>query len=143
MTDRVERFAAHKAEINRLAEVLIEAWAKAEPNHNVTKFPSSYVATFADMARAVIATNTLAERVMPEQSVETLATKPSMSLSERTALCDRIMVLEIALRCVMQTLAWQCFGACRGYSEQLLTPVEAESVAISALHTIVTKGNSL
>lgn len=38
-----------------VARVLISAWANAEPNHVVTKFPVSYVATFADMARAVVA----------------------------------------------------------------------------------------
>lgn len=41
-------------EIDRVAKLLMDAWAKAEPDHNVTKYPVSYVATFADMARAVV-----------------------------------------------------------------------------------------
>lgn len=45
---------SRKAEVNRVAKLLMDAWAKAEPNHNVTKYPASYVATFADMARAVV-----------------------------------------------------------------------------------------
>ncbi len=42
------------AEINHIAQILIDAWAKAEPDHGVTLHPVSYVATFADMARAVV-----------------------------------------------------------------------------------------
>jgi len=44
-----------RAEVDRVARILIAAWAKAEPDHGVTKHPVSYRATFADMARAVIA----------------------------------------------------------------------------------------
>jgi hypothetical protein len=38
-----------------MATLLQAAWAKAEPLHPVTKYPTSYWATFADMARAVLA----------------------------------------------------------------------------------------
>lgn len=41
-------------EIDRVAGILMDAWAKAEPDHGVTKYPTSYIATFADMARAVV-----------------------------------------------------------------------------------------
>ncbi len=41
-------------EIDRVAAILTAAWAKAEPDHDVTRYPTSYVATFVDMARAVI-----------------------------------------------------------------------------------------
>lgn len=41
-------------EIDRVARILMGAWAKAEPDHGVTKYPTSYVATFVDMARAVV-----------------------------------------------------------------------------------------
>lgn len=44
----------HAAEIDRIAKLLMDAWAKAEPDHNVTKHPVSYVATFVDMARAIV-----------------------------------------------------------------------------------------
>jgi hypothetical protein len=40
--------------VNHLAKILMEAWAKAEPSHGVTLHPTSYIATFADMARAVV-----------------------------------------------------------------------------------------
>jgi hypothetical protein len=44
----------HAAEIDRIAGMLIAAWAKAEPDHGVTKHPTSYVATFVDMARVIV-----------------------------------------------------------------------------------------
>ena len=37
-----------------LTEVLFEAWSDAEPKHDVTLYPTSYMETFADMARAVM-----------------------------------------------------------------------------------------
>ena len=43
-----------RAEIDRIAKLLIDAWAKAEPDHRVTLYPTSYIATFVDMARAVV-----------------------------------------------------------------------------------------
>jgi len=42
-------------EVDRVARLLQAEWAAAEPKHGVTKFPASYVATFADMARVVCA----------------------------------------------------------------------------------------
>lgn len=44
----------NKKRIDSVAKVLFEAWAEQEPDHMITKFPLSYMATFADMARAVI-----------------------------------------------------------------------------------------
>ena len=41
-------------EIDRVARLLMEVWAKAEPAHPVTKYPVSYIATFVDMARAIV-----------------------------------------------------------------------------------------
>jgi hypothetical protein len=41
-------------EIDRVAAILMAAWAKAEPKHKVTLYPTSYIATFVDMARAVV-----------------------------------------------------------------------------------------
>jgi transcriptional regulator NrdR family protein len=38
-----------------------------------------------------------------------------------------------ALKEVTQTLVWQQFGSCRGYSENLLTPNEAETLAKAVL----------
>lgn len=43
------------AEVNRITKILVDAWARAEPNHGVTLHPVSYAATFVDMARAIIA----------------------------------------------------------------------------------------
>ena len=42
------------AEIDRVARLLMNAWAKAEPSHGVTLHPTSYIATFVDMARAIV-----------------------------------------------------------------------------------------
>lgn len=41
-------------EIDRVARLLMAAWAKSEPDHGVTLHPQSYIATFVDMARAVV-----------------------------------------------------------------------------------------
>ncbi len=41
-------------EINRITEILMAAWAKAEPEHGVTLHPVSYIATFVDMAKAIV-----------------------------------------------------------------------------------------
>lgn len=38
-----------------MTNVLMNAWAKAEPDHGVTKHPASYVASFVDMAKAALA----------------------------------------------------------------------------------------
>ena len=47
---------ARAPEIDALARILMDAWAKAEgPDNLVVRHPASYVATFADMARAVLA----------------------------------------------------------------------------------------
>jgi hypothetical protein len=50
-----------------MARVLMAAFAKAEPEHPITRYPTSFVATFADMARAAIAAAQLADGV-PAQS---------------------------------------------------------------------------
>lgn len=41
----------------RMTRLLFDAWCKAEPTHNITKYPESYMASFQDMARAVIYTS--------------------------------------------------------------------------------------
>ena len=38
-----------------LAVALMEAWKKAEPESDVAKYPTSYIATFVDLARVAIA----------------------------------------------------------------------------------------
>lgn len=45
---------AAPAGVDALARTLFAAWAKAEPGHNVTQNPTSYLSTFADMARAAL-----------------------------------------------------------------------------------------
>jgi hypothetical protein len=44
-----------RSEVDALALVLLDAWKKAEPDSSVTKYPTSYLATFVDMARAALA----------------------------------------------------------------------------------------
>lgn len=41
-------------EVGALATVLFEAFKRAEPEEGISKFPASYMATFADMAHAAI-----------------------------------------------------------------------------------------
>lgn len=61
-----------KTEVDRIAILLFEAFAKAEPRHGITLHPTSYWATFADMARAVIAD---AASPAPSASAETVPAK--------------------------------------------------------------------
>ena len=42
-------------EVDRIAKVLMETWYRVDPKSDVTLYPASFVANFADMARAVIA----------------------------------------------------------------------------------------
>lgn len=44
----------YRAEVDRIANLLMDAWTKAEPEHSVTKYPTSYIATFVDLATAVV-----------------------------------------------------------------------------------------
>lgn len=41
-------------EVNRIATILIDTWKRCDPNSGVAKNMASYVATFADMARAIV-----------------------------------------------------------------------------------------
>lgn len=43
--------------VDRIGIDLMLAWAKADPRSNVAQHPTGYVATFADMARAVVETH--------------------------------------------------------------------------------------
>ena len=45
-------------EVDRIAKLLMEVWAKAEPKSDVTLYPVSYIASFVDMARAVVVATT-------------------------------------------------------------------------------------
>lgn len=39
-----------------VTEAILLAWVKAEPDHPITQFPASYIATFVDMSRAALST---------------------------------------------------------------------------------------
>jgi len=41
-------------EVDQLAIVLMQAWGKAEPQSSISQNPASYVATFVDMAKAIV-----------------------------------------------------------------------------------------
>lgn len=58
-----------KTEVDRLAILLFEAFAKAEPRHDITLYPTSYWSTFADMARAIIADRSAAAASQPADYV--------------------------------------------------------------------------
>lgn len=42
-------------ELTRVTVILMKAWAEGDPNSGPSRYPASYVATFVDMARAIIA----------------------------------------------------------------------------------------
>ena len=68
-------------EIDRIAGLLQAAWAKAEPDHGVTLHPVSYIATFADMARAVV-DDRYGPGSEPETRTRCPATSPGGSTDE-------------------------------------------------------------
>jgi len=45
---------AGSTEVDRLAIILMRAWGTADPRSRVARFPASFIATFADMARAAV-----------------------------------------------------------------------------------------
>jgi len=45
---------ASEAEVNRIATLLLDTWKRVDPNSGVAKHPVSYIANFADMARAIV-----------------------------------------------------------------------------------------
>lgn len=51
--------------VDRVAIALMVAYGRAEPDDEFSKYPTSVVATFADMARAVIAQFEVADRIPP------------------------------------------------------------------------------
>lgn len=58
------------SDVDSMARVLMAAFAKAEPEHPITRYPTSFVATFADMARAALATTQPAAQGMDALDVE-------------------------------------------------------------------------
>ena len=59
-----------RAEVNRVAHLLFDTWKRVDPTSGVAKYPASYIANFADMARAIIADN-------HARAVESLAVPPT------------------------------------------------------------------
>jgi hypothetical protein len=59
--------------INRMTKVLMEAWIKSAPRHSVTRYPTCYVATFVDMARAALDAAPQAAVVMRDRAAKALA----------------------------------------------------------------------
>lgn len=63
-TDLIARREARSstaAEIDRISYLLFETWKRVDPKSGVAKHPVSYMANFADMARAIIADRTALE----------------------------------------------------------------------------------
>jgi hypothetical protein len=44
----------YMVEVNRVARLLMDEWARVEPAHGVTLHHVSYIATFVDMAKVVV-----------------------------------------------------------------------------------------
>lgn len=58
-------------EVNRVTKLLMDTWAKHEPDHSITQHPQSYIATFVDMARAVVADRAFrAKAIYPPRCAE-------------------------------------------------------------------------
>jgi hypothetical protein len=62
-----DHFPRHiKSDIDRMAIALFDAFKVSEPENPIVCFPASYVATFADMARAALTIHPVIEPVHPE-----------------------------------------------------------------------------
>lgn len=68
--EQARGMVGQRAEVARIAAVLLDAWQRAEPEHPVTQYPESYKATFADMARAVLAAAPLAESLQGDAATD-------------------------------------------------------------------------
>jgi hypothetical protein len=51
-----------RGEVEALAAALFAEWRRVDPDSGVAKYPPSYMANFADMARAALASDWLAQR---------------------------------------------------------------------------------
>jgi len=69
--------------INDLATILMDEWQRADPNSGVATNMTSYVATFADMARTALKAGYITQHVRIEQVVQT-------SLEAVAAQCDQL-----------------------------------------------------
>lgn len=69
----LRQVGARKTRIEAISRILREAWDKAEPDDPVTLHPTSYQATFDDMARAVVDAldlSTLAELIEADREYD-------------------------------------------------------------------------
>ena len=74
------------------------------------------------------------EKYDAERSARILA---ALTIHPADPLSDpRVVALVEALKDVSQSLAWQCFGECRGYSEGLLSPRDALDNSSAAIRAI-------
>jgi hypothetical protein len=53
-TETLSNTTEERTQAWRMAGVLLESYGKAEPDHNLSKYPTSFVATFFDMALALL-----------------------------------------------------------------------------------------
>lgn len=56
--------------LNRLIVLMMTTWGERDPQSSVSQHPASYVATFADMARAIVADGVVAEEPEWEEGIE-------------------------------------------------------------------------
>jgi len=52
--DPMRAAVERQSRVNKLAQLMIDTWKRVDPNSGVAKHTASYVATFADMARAIV-----------------------------------------------------------------------------------------
>lgn len=54
VTDLSDEPSERKRRAWRVAGVLLESYGKIEPDHNISKYPTAFVATFVDMAHELL-----------------------------------------------------------------------------------------
>lgn len=59
-----------KAEVNALAQRMIATWKRVDPDSNVMRYPASYIANFADMARDLLFEYTIVPKAEQEEALQ-------------------------------------------------------------------------
>lgn len=82
--------------VGDMARILFAAWSAAEPAHSITQNPTSYAATFADMARAALAAAPTTQPAPQQEPSHTAVQLAELVLSDcghssnYTPLLDRV-----------------------------------------------------
>jgi hypothetical protein len=126
-----------QSRVDELALVLLDAWKKAEPDSSITQYPTSYIPTFVDMARAALAAAPAAPAAQPTDWTQ----RRESHIAMREAHCaDDAHAFWTARQGVLQVAPSVAFneGYKRGFDravELLAAPTAQPGAAMSLIHS--------